>query len=136
MPDASSLIPLDFLDAFNLGQYGSGSSGALTKNDLLGTINGVFKLPTYENTTAKNDLLPGVGKLNELFGTPSDLGVDGKKVLQGDLAGGISWFKDFQDYFLRAVIIILGFIFVGVGLGMFKAPSIVAAAGIAKSIAK
>jgi hypothetical protein len=30
------------------------------------------------------------------------------------------------DYFLRAVIIILGFIFVGAGLGMFRAPAVIA----------
>lgn len=29
------------------------------------------------------------------------------------------------DYFLRAVVIILGFIFVGAGLGMFRAPAII-----------
>lgn len=30
------------------------------------------------------------------------------------------------DYFLRAVVIILGFIFVGAGLGMFRAPAVIA----------
>ena len=29
------------------------------------------------------------------------------------------------DYFLRAVVIILGFIFVGAGLGMFRAPAVI-----------
>jgi hypothetical protein len=39
--------------------------------------------------------------------------------------GAVDWIA---DYFLRAVVIILGFIFVGAGLGMFRAPAVLQAA--------
>ena len=65
----------------------------------------------------------GTGGSSGAGGAPTGGGATapgGGQSLTGTTAG--DWIA---DYFLRAVVIILGFIFVGAGLGMFRAPAII-----------
>lgn len=74
--------------------------------------------------TLKTGSLPEIADIAKNSGVLGSLGLDGGGKLTATDTNNVAGVTNFADYFFRAVIIILGFIFMAVGLSMFK-PSVI-----------
>lgn len=95
----------------------TGSQGANPLPVIGGGLNTITSQGSASGSSA-TPMLPTLAPTNAI-GTPSNA----QTTAQPQSSGGISS-GSLADYFVRAVIVILGFIFVAIGLNMFK-PGIV-----------